>query len=300
MLTAAARWGGGAPSDRSCRGRSACCAPSPATRRARAAVPARGRRPGHPAPVRAGARATSCWWSGRSGAGFAGAPRGPLAAAGRRRGRDRSAGDLAGRARRRACAARLPRRGPRRRRGAAARRPWSPPTTAASATTGWSPSCSPSALTPTITSRSTPAARRRCSRRCARSAPARGIPAQLALESGMACGFGACFGCVVPTRDGLSAAVPRRPGARRRRARDRRASPGRDIERAGPLIDFCGIELEHPIINGRARSTRSPPTGRSATSCSSASRSPRSSPRRSRSRRARATRRRGCGSWPAG
>jgi NAD(P)H-flavin reductase len=29
-----------------------------------------------------------------------------------------------------------------------------------------------------------------------------GIPAQLALESGMACGFGACFGCVVPTRQG--------------------------------------------------------------------------------------------------
>ncbi|MGZ4180344.1 MAG: iron-sulfur cluster-binding protein [Solirubrobacteraceae bacterium] len=34
---------------------------------------------------------------------------------------------------------------------------------------------------------------------CAR----RDVPAQLALESGMACGFGACFGCVVPTRDGL-------------------------------------------------------------------------------------------------
>jgi dihydroorotate dehydrogenase electron transfer subunit len=30
----------------------------------------------------------------------------------------------------------------------------------------------------------------------------RGVPAQLALESGMACGFGACFGCVVPTVDG--------------------------------------------------------------------------------------------------
>lgn len=30
----------------------------------------------------------------------------------------------------------------------------------------------------------------------------REIPAQLALESGMACGFGACFGCVVSTRDG--------------------------------------------------------------------------------------------------
>ena len=28
------------------------------------------------------------------------------------------------------------------------------------------------------------------------------IPAQLALESGMACGFGACFGCVVATRSG--------------------------------------------------------------------------------------------------
>jgi dihydroorotate dehydrogenase electron transfer subunit len=30
----------------------------------------------------------------------------------------------------------------------------------------------------------------------------RRLPAQLALESGMACGFGACFGCVVPTRGG--------------------------------------------------------------------------------------------------
>jgi dihydroorotate dehydrogenase electron transfer subunit len=30
----------------------------------------------------------------------------------------------------------------------------------------------------------------------------RGVPAQLAMEAGMACGFGACFGCVVRTRDG--------------------------------------------------------------------------------------------------
>jgi dihydroorotate dehydrogenase electron transfer subunit len=29
-----------------------------------------------------------------------------------------------------------------------------------------------------------------------------GTPAQLALEAGMACGYGACFGCVVATRDG--------------------------------------------------------------------------------------------------
>jgi dihydroorotate dehydrogenase electron transfer subunit len=31
---------------------------------------------------------------------------------------------------------------------------------------------------------------------------ARTIPAQLALEAGMACGFGACYGCVVPRRGG--------------------------------------------------------------------------------------------------
>ena len=31
---------------------------------------------------------------------------------------------------------------------------------------------------------------------------ARRVPAQLALEAGMACGFGACFGCVVPVREG--------------------------------------------------------------------------------------------------
>lgn len=30
----------------------------------------------------------------------------------------------------------------------------------------------------------------------------RQVPAQLALEAGMACGFGACFGCVVPRRGG--------------------------------------------------------------------------------------------------
>jgi dihydroorotate dehydrogenase electron transfer subunit len=30
----------------------------------------------------------------------------------------------------------------------------------------------------------------------------RDLPAQLALESGMACGYGACFGCVVETRSG--------------------------------------------------------------------------------------------------
>jgi NAD(P)H-flavin reductase len=31
---------------------------------------------------------------------------------------------------------------------------------------------------------------------------ARAVPAQLALEAPMACGFGACYGCVVETVDG--------------------------------------------------------------------------------------------------
>jgi NAD(P)H-flavin reductase len=35
-----------------------------------------------------------------------------------------------------------------------------------------------------------------------RACAERAVPAQLALESGMACGFGACFGCVVATRSG--------------------------------------------------------------------------------------------------
>jgi NAD(P)H-flavin reductase len=34
-----------------------------------------------------------------------------------------------------------------------------------------------------------------------------GVPAQLALESGMACGFGACFGCVTPLAQGGYARV---------------------------------------------------------------------------------------------
>ena len=49
---------------------------------------------------------------------------------------------------------------------------------------------------------STPAARRRCWRRCARSAPSATSPASWRMESPMACGFGACFGCAVPKPDG--------------------------------------------------------------------------------------------------
>ena len=57
----------------------------------------------------------------------------------------------------------------------------------------------------------------------------RDIPAQLAMESGMACGFGACFGCVVPTQRRLHPALRRRPGARRTRAGDRDHSGSRPL-----------------------------------------------------------------------
>ena len=65
---------------------------------------------------------------------------------------------------------------------------------------------------------STPAARRRCWRRSGRCARSAGSSAQLALEAGMACGYGACFGCVVPTAGGLQARVRGRAGLRRGRA----------------------------------------------------------------------------------
>ena len=52
------------------------------------------------------------------------------------------------------------------------------------------------------------------------------MPAQLAMESGMACGFGACFGCVVPTREGYVRAVRGRPGVRRGDGLETALAPG--------------------------------------------------------------------------
>ena len=52
------------------------------------------------------------------------------------------------------------------------------------------------------------------------------MPAQLALESGMACGFGACFGCVVPTRDGYMRLCSTARCSTPRVARDRRVVAG--------------------------------------------------------------------------
>ena len=210
---------GARTSGRSCRARSRCCA-TPRGRRAR--LPARGRRPGH-APARRAAR--------RRRAVAARPARHRLRAAGARAGRPllvgggvghRAAGDLA--ATRSATPARAARASatPHHADGAdAAARARGVATDDGSVghhglvteLLGPSRGATPHAG-------STPAGRRRCSRRCARCAPSAGVPAQLALESGMACGYGACFGCVVPTRQATCACAStapcstRRPGAR--------------------------------------------------------------------------------------
>jgi dihydroorotate dehydrogenase (NAD+) catalytic subunit len=82
---------------------------------------------------------------------------------------------------------------------------------------------------------------------------------QLAEESPMACGFGACFGCAVPKPGGgyirLCVDGPI-TGSLPVGGDDREDSPGRGSPRSetGPAgraasIDFCGIALDHPVIN---------------------------------------------------
>ena len=219
------------------------------------------------------------------------APRRPPPAARRRRGRDRAAGDLAGRSSRRRDAALLGfrdaahaerRRAAGGRRDRDRRRQRRPPRARDRAARR-------RARRRRRMPRSTPAGRRRCSRRSGRCCAERDVPAQLALESGMACGFGACFGCVVPTRSGYVRLCVDGP------VLDAAATGVR-----GRMIDrSAGSSSRTRSSTARGRSTRSPPSARSATSCSSGSRSRRSSRRRSRSSRARAIRRRGCGSSPA-
>ena len=77
----------------------------------------------------------------------------------------------------------------------------SPPTTARSAITASSPTCSPPSSTRTtavVYACGPPGMLEAVRGLCA----ARDVPAQLALEAGMACGFGACYGCVVPLAEG--------------------------------------------------------------------------------------------------
>jgi dihydroorotate dehydrogenase electron transfer subunit len=77
-----------------------------------------------------------------------------------------------------------------------------PPTTARSATTVLVTDLLPASSTRDRTRSSTPAGRPPMLEACGRCARRARVPAQLALEAGMACGFGACFGCVVPRRGG--------------------------------------------------------------------------------------------------
>ncbi len=200
MLAAAERWGGGDG-----RAPVPCRAPSRsrATRR-RVALPARGRRPRHQAPVRA-ARGRSAVGARPARAAAFSAPRGgPPRDPRRRRRGHRAAGDPPGLSSRdrageptvllgfrdgaHAHGAALLRDAARRHR----RRLRRPPRPRHRPARGGARRATPPRP-------STRAGRRRCSRGCARCASARETPAQLALEAGMACGFGACFGCVVPS-----------------------------------------------------------------------------------------------------
>ena len=204
--------------------------------RGRAAVPAAGvlGRAGAPrrrrstscsrtsAPARAGwpscGPATGCGCWARSGNRFAARREAPPAP-GRRRRRDRAAGDPVRRARRPgARAARLPRRRARRGRGAdrAAR--------------GWRPTTARVGHHGLVTELLRGGARRDARRglRLRAAADARGGAGAVRgawtcrrswrMESGMACGFGACFGCVVATKTGyvrLCVDGPVRGGRRR-------------------------------------------------------------------------------------
>jgi dihydroorotate dehydrogenase (NAD+) catalytic subunit len=104
-----------------------------------------------------------------------------------------------------------------------------------------------------------------------------GVPCELAMESPMACGYGACFGCTVPDGNGGYArlcvdgpvARGRVGGASGGRgvlffARPTPKAPPEPLQAKNPAtggrppdspspfgspVDFCGIELAHPVIN---------------------------------------------------
>ncbi len=106
----------------------------------------------------------------------------------------------------------------------------------------------------------------------------RGVPCEMAMESPMACGYGACFGCAVPNPDGSymrlcvdgpvvrggveRGGVPPRSGIlffAPQAARERGGAPGEEPSKrrdtpalpphdAAP-VDFCGLKLSNPVIN---------------------------------------------------
>jgi dihydroorotate dehydrogenase (NAD+) catalytic subunit len=97
-----------------------------------------------------------------------------------------------------------------------------------------------------------------------------GVACELAMESPMACGYGACFGCAVPCGDGsylrlcvdgpVVRPLPGGGAVGGPAPEDALATAGgggspAETGPAGPgasapaPIDFCGIELEHPVVN---------------------------------------------------
>jgi dihydroorotate dehydrogenase (NAD+) catalytic subunit len=105
----------------------------------------------------------------------------------------------------------------------------------------------------------------------------RDAPCELALESPMACGFGACFGCAVPKPDGgylrlcvdgpvldgggtgrmtagpLAAAAPtvlRASGPSAPRGAPATPPPGGDAAEPELPVEFCGLRLRHQVVNG--------------------------------------------------
>ena len=96
----------------------------------------------------------------------------------------------------------------------------------------------------------------------------RGVPSQLAMESPMACGYGACFGCAVPNPNGdgyirlcVDGPVVRRSlpgggavGGPTSEEALATAGGGGSPAATGPAgpetsVDFCGLPLKHPVIN---------------------------------------------------
>jgi dihydroorotate dehydrogenase (NAD+) catalytic subunit len=111
------------------------------------------------------------------------------------------------------------------------------------------------------------------------------VACELAMESPMACGYGACFGCAIPKPDGgyhrlcvdgpvmrpsaggvvvggsppsggcegqghaPSRARPLRPEQRAGRGDPPTTTTGPAAGAPGPVVAFCGIDLAHPVIN---------------------------------------------------
>jgi dihydroorotate dehydrogenase (NAD+) catalytic subunit len=91
----------------------------------------------------------------------------------------------------------------------------------------------------------------------------RGVACELAVESPMACGFGACFGCAVPKPDGgylrlcVDGPVLRAGPAGLVAAGDPASPPVAKVSpEAGPSgdgsdgVEFCGLKLKSRVING--------------------------------------------------